>query len=169
MTTTIDYEYYNWLVSSIALPPNKTFNALFDMMHSREFVWLIPNDDNRIEDALELRNEFLKRHKKKTLDLEGATLLEIVISLSRRASFIAGHSPKQWAWRLIKNLRLDKRFDPLTENDMTRVNDILETLIWRTYSKDGRGGFFPLKYTEVDQTQVEIWYQMNKFIIEESS
>lgn len=166
--TTTDYEYYEWLVSKIFLPPNKSFNTLFDMMHSREFVWLVPNDDNRIEDALELRSEFLKG-RKDMLDLEGATLLEVLISLSRRVSFLAGLTPKDWAWKLIKNLRLDKKFDPLTENDMNRINEILEGLVWRTYYKDGRGGFFPLKHPDEDQTQVEIWYQMNKYIIERDS
>jgi hypothetical protein len=165
---TIDYEYYDWLISKIKLPPNKSFNSLFDMMHSREFVWLVPNDDNRIEDALELRPEFLDERNKK-LDLGGATVLEVVVSLSRRASFTGGHSPEHWAWKLIKNLRLDKEFDPLSFENMARINDILETLIWRTYRKNGQGGFFPLKHPEEDQTQVEIWYQMNKYIIESTS
>lgn len=167
--TTIDYEYYEWLVSQILLPPNKSFNTLFDMLHSREFVWLIPNDDNRVADALELRSEFMQ-DKKGKLDLDGATLLEVVVSLSRRTAFTAGaHSPDRWAWKLIKNLGLDKKFDPLTEDDMFKISDILETLIWRTYRKDGQGGFFPLKHPEEDQTQVEIWYQMNAYVIEKSS
>jgi hypothetical protein len=165
---TIDYEYYDWLVSNIALPPNKSFNTLFDMMHSREFIWLVPNDDNRIQDALELRSEFLKGKNKK-LALDGATLLEVLISLSRRASFTAGYTPEHWAWKLIKNLQLHKEFDPLTQVDMDKIDEALETLIWRTYRKDGRGGFFPLKHPEEDQTQVEIWYQMNKYVIESSS
>lgn len=166
---TIDYEYYEWLVSQILLPPNKSFNTLFDMLHSREFVWLIPNDDNRVADALDLRPEFMDG-RKGTLDLEGATLLEVVISLSRRTSFTAGrHSSDRWAWKLIKNIGLDKKFDPLTEDDMLEISDILEALIWRTYRKDGQGGFFPLKHADEDQTQVEIWYQMNAYVIERSS
>lgn len=165
--TTMDYEYYEWLVSQIFLPPNKSFNTLFDMMHSREFVWLVPNDDNRIQDSLDLRTEFLNGKKNK-LDLEGATLLEILVSLSRRVSFTAGHSPEHWAWVLIKNLRLNKKFDPLTAEEMVKINDILEALVWRTYQQNGQGGFFPLKRPDEDQTQVEIWYQMNKYVIERS-
>lgn len=164
---TLDQDYYNWLISNILLPPNKTFNTLFDIMHSREFVWLVPNDDNRLQDGIELRSEFLKGTNKK-LELLGATVLEVLIALSRRVSFIAGHSPDRWAWKLIKNLGLDQAFDPLTEEDTLRIDDILETLIYRTYRKDGRGGFFPLRHAEEDQTQVEIWYQMNKYVIERS-
>lgn len=167
MTTTIDYDYYEWLISQIGIPNAKSYKGLFEILHNTEFHWTIPNDDNRLQDGLDLRSEFLNG-RNKILTLQGATLLEVMISLSRKVAFIGNGVPRKWAWKLLKNLGLTKLSDPLTEEDVSRINDVLDALVWRTYHSDGRGGFFPLKRPKEDQTQVEIWYQMNQYINEMS-
>ena len=161
----LDVEYYEWLVSQIDIPNGKIYGELFDRMHNLEFVWTVPNDDNRVQDGLELRVEFAQESSHE-LEARGATFLEVLVALSRRTAFTAGGKQEQWAWRLIKNLRLNKMSDPFTEQKSNRVNDILDTVIWRTYEPNGRGGFFPLNHPQEDQTKVEIWYQMNKYVIE---
>lgn len=168
MTVQIDYEYYEWLISQINIPEEKSYRDLFEIMHNVEFVWTVPNDDNRVQDGLDLRVQYLDgRHPQ--LNLEGATFLEILVSLSRHLAFTDGGNSKAWAWKLLKNLHLHKKSDPLNEDDVQEVKDILETVIWRTYEPNGRGGFFPLSHPEEDQRMVEIWYQMNKYIIERNS
>lgn len=166
MTKEVDRSYYAWLVSQIALPSNdKTYNELFTRMHHTEFVWVVDKDDNRVQDGKDLRYLYLGE-KKNRLTLGGATCLEIVISLSKTLAFTAGGRPKPWAWRLIKNLHLNRMSDPLSEGQARRVDDILYTLIWREYEQNGNGGFFPLKNPQEDQTKVEIWYQLNAYVIE---
>jgi hypothetical protein len=71
-----------------------------------------------------------------------------------------------WAWKLIKNLKLHNMYDPLTSRKVDIIDEKIEALIWRTYEPDGSGGFFPLKNAKEDQTKVEIWYQMNAYVIE---
>ena len=166
--TQIDYDYFEWLVSQIHIPNGKNYNELFEVMHNTEFHWTIPNDDNRIQDGIDLRGYFLDGRKKE-IKLEGATLLEILVSLSKKLAFTASGNPKKWAWKLLKNLRLTKMSDPLTEADVERINDVLDALIWRTYQPNGKGGFFPLQHPEEDQTKVELWYQMNKYVMERDS
>ena len=163
----VDYEYYEWLTSQIHIPNGKNYSGLFEVMHNTEFHWTVPNDDNRLQDGLDLRTYFLDGRKAQ-LNLNGATLLEILISLSKRVAFTGGGVPKRWAWRLLKNLRLTTKSDPLTEEDLEKINDVLDALVWRTYDANGRGGFFPLNHPEEDQTKVEIWYQMNKYVIEKN-
>jgi hypothetical protein len=170
MTTKIDYDYFEWLVSQIAVPykkRNKSYNGLFEMMHNEYFHWTVPNDDNRIQDGLDLRLLFLNgKARRLTLPEHEATMLEILIALSQRVAFTGGGTPGRWAWTLLRNLQLHLKSDPLRDEDVQEIYDILEALIWRTYQPDGRGGFFPLKYPEEDQTKVEIWFQMNKYVIE---
>lgn len=161
----IDYEYYEWLISEITVPSHKTLNGMFERMHNLEFVWFVPNDDNRIQDGIDLRNEFLGEGKKR-LHLNGATILEVLVGLSRRVAFTAGGDADRWAWKLVKNLRLHKFTDPLSDGQADRIDDILYSLVWRTYEPDGYGGFFPLKNPIEDQTKIEIWYQMNAYVIE---
>lgn len=162
----INYAYFEWLTSQIHTPTNgKTYGELFSRMHNLEFVWIVPNDDNRVQDGLDLRAEFLHGTRRR-LALNGVSMLEILVSLSRRVAFTAGGDAEQWAWRLIKNLHLHKASDPLSDTMSKRIDETLYALVWRTYQPNGQGGFFPLKYTDQDQTKIEIWYQMNAYVNE---
>jgi hypothetical protein len=97
------------------------------MLFTIEFVWTVPHDDNRLQDGLDLRTEFSNEQK---IRLEkGATVLEVLIALSRRLAFTAGGRAEDWAWQLLANLRLTKMTDPFTENKARKVANILETLI----------------------------------------
>lgn len=163
-----DPRYLSWLTQQIAVPVgNRTYLQLFAELHNKEFVWLIPNDDNRLADGLELRGEFFNVHGEDVGE-DGASVLEVLIALSRRLAFTADGDPEVWAWRLIQNLELDKFWDPLkSASKIQDLDDRLEALIWRTYHSDGQGGFFPLAWPEEDQRKVELWYQMNAFIEEQ--
>lgn len=174
MMNQINIDYYEWLISQVRIPGTRTYNELFERMQNVEFVWTVPNDDNRVQDGLDLRVEFLNElahiSRKERADFErfhtGVTFLEVLIGLSRRVAFTAGGDPDAWAWQLIDNLRLRKASDPFTESKANRVDEILETVIWRTYRRDGQGGFFPLNSSVEDQTKVEIWYQMHNYVNE---
>lgn len=161
----LDVEYYEWLIEQVDIPNGKSYRELFELMHNKEFVWTVPNDDNRVQDGSDLRYEF-GNESHPNLALEFVTMLEVLVSLSRRVAFTAGGRADKWAWRLLKNLRLHKMFDPIPSMKVEIVNDILDEVIWRTYDSSGRGGFFPLNNPMEDQRQVEIWYQMNKYVIE---
>ncbi len=138
-------------------------------MHTKEFIWLIPNDDNRIADGHELRIEFCRIQHINSNFLTGLgsiTFLEVLIGLSKRLSFIIGGNSTGWAWQLVINLKLENMYDTLSRSKIRQVNDILDDVIWRTYHTNGVGGFFPLIRPNDDQTQVELWYQMAAYIDE---
>lgn len=166
MTRQIEDEYFYWLTSQIELPADNphTYNDLFRRMHETEFVWHIPHDDDRAQDGLDLRGQFLngRRYKFKY----GVSVLEVLIALSIRVAFTAGGHAPYWAWQLIENLRLDRRPDPFNKGRADRVDETLEALIWRTYQRDGKGGFFPLNQANEDQTKIDIWNQMNAYVNE---
>lgn len=167
MTTQPERDYYIWLISQIAIPRNNhnTYDDLFTRMHDTEFVWIVPNDDNRLQDGEDLREEFLNGARGK-ITSQPVSLLEVLIALSRRTASNAGGRPEVWAWKLIKNLRLNKASDPLVGQKAEHVEDILEALIWRTYERHGRGSFFPLKKFIGDATKLEIWDQMQTYVNE---
>src|SRR5436190_7151828 len=89
-TNVIEYDYFTWLVSQIELPSHNrnTYNGLFEKMHEVEFVWTISGDDNRVQDARDLRVEFLLG--KRYIFQQGISVLEVLIALSRRTAFTAG-------------------------------------------------------------------------------
>lgn len=162
----IDYEYFEWLTSQIFVNPGKSFDELFELMHNTEFVWFVPNDDNRVQDGMALRHEFLDSRRQK-LKLPYVTFLEVLIGLSRQTSFIVGgEDAKRWAWRLIKNIGLNRMSDPLTDIRKTQAAELIEDVIWRNYEPDGKGGFFPLKNAKQNLTEVELWGQLQLYSIE---
>lgn len=175
MTKQIEYDYFEWLISQIEIRSSRTYHELFERMHNTEFVWFVPNDDNRVQDGLDLRIEFVndvpmtrKEHEAFNMWLrnKGSTVLEVLIGLSRRVAFTAGGVANWWAWKLIENVHLQRMSDPLTREKTKRIDEVLDALIWRTYNYDGKGGFFPLTEALEDQTKIEIWYQMNKYVME---
>jgi len=164
----IENSYFQWLVSQIQIEQNgarvREYHGLFERLHNKEFVWIIPNDDNRLADGFDLRAEFLRGgHYAFPF---GVSILEVIVALSRRLEFNAEGPSREWAWQLIKNLRLHKMADPISFRKNLQIDEILEALIWRTYQRNGLGGFFPLKSTDEDQTKIEIWYQMSAYIID---
>ncbi len=64
MTKPLDELYLEWLYEQIAdsrvANPRHTFWKLAHYLYTKEFMWLIPNDDNRVEDGRYLRVEFIQ-------------------------------------------------------------------------------------------------------------
>ena len=164
MTTRSDY--FEWLISQIEIPQRNrnTYIDLFTRLFETEFVWMVPHDDNRLQDAVDLRTDFDGRPS--DISDMPVSLLEVLIALSRRVAWVTDRSPEFWAWQLLDNLRLTKSSDPLVGRKAERVEEILESLIWRTYEPNGQGGFFPLTFPREDQTKKEIWDQMNAYVNE---
>jgi|RhiMethySRZTD1v2_1073278.scaffolds.fasta_scaffold50445_2 hypothetical protein len=166
LKTQRDHEYFDWLTSQIAIPernPN-TYHGLFERMHETEFLFTVIGDDNRVQDARDLRVQF--SHGSWRAPRRPISVLEILIAVSRRTAFICGGIAEEWAWNLLENLKLNKASDPLGRGKLNRIDETLEALIWRTYEYNGRGGFFPLRDPKEDQTKVEIWFQMNAYALE---
>lgn len=168
-----DELYLRWLYSQVASVryrnPYRTYWSLARQLYITEFVWFVPNDDNRVEDGRNLRNEFLTEHPEAPVNDEWVhapcSMLEMLIALSRRLSFEAEGEPRAWFWHLLRNIDLHEvnDGDPYPEEDVT---DVLNTVIFRQYRPDGHGGLFPLEDAHADQRQVELWYQMAAYLLQ---
>ena len=59
-----DDAYLGWLYSQVASVhlknPSRTYWSLFRCLYTTEFVWFVPNDDNRVEDGRALRYQFIE-------------------------------------------------------------------------------------------------------------
>jgi hypothetical protein len=160
--------YFDWLTQKIEILGNtrRTYQTLFLILFSTEFVWTIAGDDNRVKDGLDLRREFEHEKGVRVPYPEYISVLEVLLALSRRLAFLAGGEAPEWAWHLLENLNLEGCSDPLSKLRREDVDDVLSNLIWRAYNNHGQGGFFPLKKPKGDQRKVELWYQMQEYISE---
>ncbi len=162
--------YIRWLELQFQdATPGQSYWDLLNIMYMKVFIWLIPNDDNRIADGRELRIEFCHAQRIRPnywANSEPISFLEVLLGLSRRLAFTVGDSSEKWAWQLVINLELENMFDTLSVQKKRKVINTLDTVIGRTYQFNGVGGFFPLIRPSDDQTQVELWYQMAAYIDE---
>lgn len=175
MSEPLDEAYFKWLYSLVASTrlknPSRTYWSLLRDLYMKEFVWLVPNDDNRKADGRDLRHEFVELHEIEDPDHDwldlGCSMLEMLIAISRRISFQMDGDPRDWFWHMIENVDLQKYSDA-KYNDLARrdIDQALELIIWRNYSPTGRGGLFPLRDPREDQRNVELWYQLSAYLIE---
>lgn len=173
MTKLLDELYLTWLYGKVASVEeqdmSQTYWRLARLCYKKEFVWTVPHDDNRAEDGKDLRSEFYGDKRLEGVDEAwmnmGCSMLEMFVSLARAADFEYEKNPRVWFWEMMNNCRLSQFADNESFSD-EQVDAILEKLIWRTYQPDGRGGLFPLESPDRDQRKVEIWYQLQAYLLE---
>jgi len=142
-------------------------------LFTKEFVWIIPNDDNRVEDGRDLRYRFLEENHIIDVDPNwmglGCSFLELLLGLANRLEFEAERTAREWFWELMSNSGLAPFDDAEYQENKhaaKQVDEVTDRIIWRTYDFDGRGGLFPLKEPQQDQRDVELWYQLCAYLLE---
>jgi hypothetical protein len=173
MNVQLDDLYFEWLYDQISTHRRRraelNYFNLMRIIFKKEFVWLIPNDDNRVNDGTDLRTLFIDNNEFENVDPDwyeqGCSMLEMLIGLAHRYAFETNQPYRVCFWEMITNLGLHEYNDAV---DIPRdvVEDKLDKVIWRTYSRNGRGGLFPLQRPVKDQRDVELWYQLSAYIIE---
>lgn len=172
MTEALDDLYLSWLYDQVGgvrvRNKSRTYWDLFQQMYNKQFIWIVPNDDNRVQDGLDLRYEWSLESdipQPPEWTNHGCSFLEMLVALSRRAAFEGEGHPPTWFWHFIDNLGLHECTDRPKYNQRM-VDEILDDVIWRTYKPNGHGGLFPLRYPKHDQRDVELWYQMSEYLLD---
>lgn len=172
MNEPLENLYFNWLCAKVIYlenpTPSLTYWNLFKQLYKTEYVWLISGDDNRAEDGLELREEFLIESDMPNDPAWrniGCSIFEMLIAFSRRTQFMTGDTSQFWFWHFIENLGLIEANDA---SDITsdEIETVLSNFVWRSYSLKGYGGMFPMNDPPEDQRKVEIWYQFCEYLID---
>lgn len=165
--------YFNWLCAKIVYlenpTPSLTYWSLLRLLYGTEYVWLISGDDNRAEDGLMLREEFLlESGLENDVDWDNSpcSVLEMLIAFSRRAEYTTDEPASNWFWEFVGNLGLSECNDA-NGADPDKVGEILYTWLWREYRMSGRGGLFPINNVRSDQTQLETWYQFCEYLVDQ--
>lgn len=173
--------YFEWLYGQIGplknRNPARNYWHLCRKMHETEFIWFVPNDDNRVEDGKELRQHFLRSTRYPLDDPHGlfrdlgCSIFEMLIALAKLAAYESDRSTVEWFWRMVQNLGLDRYSDDVYGRTVGRsidegVEEVLHALNQRTYKRNGDGGLFPLVHPPTDQRDVELWYQLSSYLQE---
>jgi hypothetical protein len=174
MSEQLDDQYLEWLHNLVGRQAeNVDHYHLIKQLHSREFVPMpvAPSDENRAADGMALRTEFMRQGRMISVTHDwlymGCSVLEMLIGISRHLSFEMDGEVGEWFWHLVDNLGLTRYHDGRWNGRV--VDNVIERLVWRNYSRDGNGGLFPLEHPHQDQTRVELWFQMESYMLELTS
>lgn len=173
--------YFDWLCILIGVNsnfPKRNYFQLISALHRTEFTPKLAMDQNRGADGLQLRVEFMDEHGPwgSATNRGPCTMLEFLVALAKRMSFLTygegNHGQTAYYfWKMMENLGLSKVTDDRweTANGDFFVEDAVWRINQREFMPDGSGGIFPLKRPNGDQRKIEIWYQMNAWLLENSS
>ena len=163
-------EYREWLWTLVG-EPSPRYSQLFSIGWHTDFIYYIPNDQNRAQDGIALRGYFETETSIRLPDLGECKMIEFLIALSRRMNdilydFRDPNRTADYFWELIDNIDLTIDYEPPIEyeEDIIRAFHIINH---REYDRWGNGGsLFPLRKPYKDQRKTEIWYQMMAYLQE---
>lgn len=166
--------YFSWiekLISDDSVEASD-YRKLLLFLNDIPFSYIIPMDDNRIADGIDLRYRFgydteIPYAQIATyLDIRTASVLEVMVALSLRIEeqFIDGDDVGKWFWIMINNLGLGEYKDLYFNK--AKVDRIVKQFIERDYSKNGRGSLFITNNDNTDMRNIEIWDQMHLYLNE---
>jgi hypothetical protein len=168
MSELIENAYFDWLCAKVKQDNTPNYLELFRILHTHVFVPYHSADENRVADAIELREFFLSDYQ---LDLslaneldEQCSVFEVLVAFADKAAFqIEDMNEQEWFWQFITNLRLED-YRRASTSDRFVIIDILNRFVMRGYESNGDGGLFPLRRPKQDQREVEIWYQFCAYV-----
>lgn len=177
-----DFEnaYRNWLLTSMHMEKH---GILTDLMGDTVFEWSrrLPRDADRAADGRRLRLRFSEESGMPVLGSwlgEGwpCSFLEFLAALSYSIADSILYDPddpdqpSEIFHELLDNIGLE----PYDDRRMVHegmlgyyfASETMSRVMGRRYDYNGNGGLFPLRRPEMDQRNVEIWYQANAYVIE---
>jgi hypothetical protein len=192
----MEIRYFQWLYEiafapgekseefrkKVGLPRLGSWRLLANKLYGRTFRWSVPNDDNRAQDGLQLRADFILYYTGKSLSLSEmptddplvstpASIFEVLLGIARRMDELIVPPYEQgevakFFWELCENLDLIRYEDQVYPANYDHIIDQrLDDWMDRQY--DYRGGIFPLRtLPDGPHEKKELWFQMMDYVTE---
>ena len=170
----IKSDYFEWMYDLMCegrFDKEITFRKLFTFLHSIEFVYFVPHDENRYDDGIALRYRFCLINNCEDLEhfLDGpCSVLEMIVALAIRCEERIMSDPEkgdrtaQWFWVMINSLGLGAMHD--RNYDEFLVNDVISRFLNREYEANGKGSLFTVRDWNRDARDAEIWHQLMAYL-----
>lgn len=171
----VNDEYFEWiceLVGNKRYARGLTYRKLLMRLHDIEFTWVIPMDENRADDGINLRRKYMLHHD---VDYNiydyvngPCSVLEMMVALAVRCEenimddALISDRTGQWFWGMVRSLGLNSVND--SNFDIDYVDDVIASFLNRDYRPDGKGGLFTIRNCDSNLRDVEIWWQLNWYL-----
>ena len=166
--------YFDFLCREVGIggPEGRPYRRLASWLLAKPFTSEIEGDKNRIADGLELRYGYSDAPK------GVCRVLEVLVAMCQKMVYMADgmvsnmdNLSSEWFHIMIGNLGLASLTDDIWDESPSDAEEIMTECvgIWlrREYEYDGYGGIFPLEHPKDDHAIVELWYQMNAYLMEQ--
>ena len=135
-------------------------------LHNSPFEPSVERDENRYEDGLTLRRAFAFEsdisHVPDDWFNKECSFFEMMVALSERLGMHIDADTSVTFWHLMRNIGLNK----MSEVPETEIEKIVSRINGRTFDRDGKGSLFPLRVATRDQRHIEMYAQMQDYIME---
>ncbi|UNI72533.1 MAG: hypothetical protein [Chaetfec virus UA24_144] len=173
----IRHDYFMYMCHDMhAVGSGEPYYCLMNALYKMPFRWVLALDENRAMDGLGIRAHYENMHMFQETDLVHeametlgeCSVLEMLVALSERISDQIGCRPHIWFWEMLENLNLTQ----FSDHDFNRrggvdkIREMVDIFMDRKFAADGTGSPFPLEDPKKDQRDVEIWYQMQAYLME---
>lgn len=133
--------YLPWLIERGCLGDYRALASVWDEI---EFVWYIPEDEDKAIQALRMRDEYSYELDRPTPREGAVSFLEVFVSITDTLTAMVYQDREEFTRSILMNLgvsdAVDSRF--LGAALYARALDSAETVMYRTYQKNGSGGLF---------------------------
>lgn len=163
--------YFEWLCNLVDTDRHSVsdYHDLLVCLRHVEFRYILPMDENRYEDGVDLRLRFgyeenYYKNDLLRIMLEKCSVLEMMVALALRCEENIMADPEYgdrtgvWFWDCIESLGLIHMTNDNFDEGYVRF--VLDRFMDRNYDYNGKGGLVTLDNPPRDMREVEIWAQM---------
>jgi len=166
--------YANWLIDQINVIKDRDYTDLLYALFDIEFYSIIEYDEDRGADGIALRDAWADEVGfKGSLDFGYATVLEVLIGISKRIEFqiFGSRYIDEWDyvkifWDLLWNLGLCEFDGTLLCYTFEEIDKKVSQWLERRYFRHKKGNIFMIKNDNRDMRKLNIWTQMGLYIRE---
>lgn len=145
--------YTRWLIQRGCL---ENYTELASVWDELDFVWYIPEDEDKAIQALRMRDEYCYETEKPSPRQAPASFLEVFVSITDTLTAMLYQDREKFTKSILLNMGAYSYSDDgrLPSEIHEEALVIAERVIYRTYGRNGSGGLFRIPGSDVLETPI---------------
>ena len=145
--------YTRWLIQRGCL---ENYSELASVWDELDFVWYIPEDEDKAIQALRMRDEYCYETEMSSPRQAPASFLEVFVSITDALTAMLYQDREKFTKSILLNMGAYSYSDdgrlPSEINEEALV--IAERVMYRTYGRNGSGGLFRIPGSDILETPI---------------
>ena len=143
--------YTPWLIQQGCL---ENYSELASVWDELDFVWYIPEDEDKATQALRMRDEYCYETSMPSLRQAPASFLEVFVSITDSLTAMLYQDREVFTKSILLNMGARSYSDDwrLPSEIHEGALEIAERVMYRTYGRNGSGGLFRIPGANVLET-----------------